>query len=171
VAKKVGLAPSAIRYYEEMGLLGQVQRQSGQRVFADEVAQRLELIKLLVSSGFSLNEIRLLISDRSPGREDSRALGRRKLAEIECTMREIAGTQAIIEWGLRCKCRSFDECTCEIDAGNKWWLWKLSASPQNVRQQPGRGPATASDGVSLCETSCISSSPQRQPSARRRAAS
>ena len=84
VAEKVGMAPSAIRYYEEIGLLGPVRREGGRRVFDGTIVQRLALIRLLVESGFSLEEARLLVSDRSPGRVESRELGRRKLVEMLC---------------------------------------------------------------------------------------
>ena len=114
VAERVGFAASAIRYYEEMGLLGEVQRESGRRTFDESVIQRLNLIRLLVDSGFSLDEARLLVSDRSPGRVKSRELGRRKLSEIEASMQRLAATKAVVEWGLRCQCSSFDECTCAL---------------------------------------------------------
>ena len=71
---------------------------------------------MLVESGFSLEEARLLVSDRSPGRVESRELGRRKLVEIEAAIERLTATQAVVEWGLRCRCPSFDECSCDMHA-------------------------------------------------------
>jgi len=114
VAESLGMATSAIRYYEEIGLLGDVPRVGGCRRFDEAVIRRLRLIRLLVQSGFSLDEARLLISDRSPGREASRELGRRKLTEIEANRQRLELARAVVEWGLRCRCPTFGECTCEI---------------------------------------------------------
>jgi DNA-binding transcriptional MerR regulator len=114
VADKLGMAASAIRYYEEIGLLGDVPRVGGCRRFDSALVQRLRLIRLLGDSGFSLEEARLLMSDSSPGRGDSRELGRRKLTEIEAQMQRLEVARAVVEWGLRCQCATFGECTCEI---------------------------------------------------------
>jgi len=78
------------------------------------ILQRLRLIRLLGESGFSLSEVRLLVSDPSPGRADSRELGRRKLVEIDAGIRHLEVTRAVVEWGLRCQCPTFDDCTYAI---------------------------------------------------------
>jgi len=114
VAEEVGMAASAIRYYEEIGLLGDVPRVGGRRRFDRALVRRLRLIRLLTDTGFSLDEARLLVSDRSPGREDSRELGRRKLTEIAAAMERLQMTRAVVEWGMRCRCPTFGDCTCEI---------------------------------------------------------
>ena len=116
VADRAGMATSAIRYYEELGLLGDVERENGRRTFDESVVGRLRLIRLLVDSGFSLQEAHLLVTDRTPGRGASRELGRRKLREIEAAVERLQATRAVIEWGLRCQCPSFGECTCSLHA-------------------------------------------------------
>ena len=86
----------------------------GRRSYDVAILQRLRLIRLLGDSGFPLGEVRLLVSDLSPGREDSRELGRRKLVEIDEGIRRLEMTRAVVAWGLRCQCPTFDACSCEI---------------------------------------------------------
>ena len=114
VAREAGVATSAVRYYEEVGLLGSIERVGGRRAFGEEVIPRLRLIRLLARTGFTLDEVRLLLSDRSKGRRASRDLGRRKHIEISESIENLERTRAVVEWGLRCECPSFDECTCDI---------------------------------------------------------
>jgi len=58
VAKKSGVAASALRYYERKGLIRALQSQSTRRQFAPTVLDQLALIALGQAAGFSLDEIR-----------------------------------------------------------------------------------------------------------------
>jgi DNA-binding transcriptional MerR regulator len=60
VARQVGLQPSAIRYYEKIGLLPPAHRMSGQRRYDTTVLYRLAVIQRARQSGFTLDEIRRL---------------------------------------------------------------------------------------------------------------
>ena len=61
VAEKVGMTSRAIRYYEEMNLLGRAPRsQGGFRLFTPEDIHRLETISALQELGFPLAQIREL---------------------------------------------------------------------------------------------------------------
>jgi DNA-binding transcriptional MerR regulator len=57
VAQLSGVPASTLRYYEEKGLVRSVGRRGLRRVFGDEVLERLALIALGRSVGFSLDEI------------------------------------------------------------------------------------------------------------------
>jgi DNA-binding transcriptional MerR regulator len=57
VAKRSGVPASTLRFYEEKGLLRSVGRQGLRRVFGPDVIERLALIALGRSAGFSLDEI------------------------------------------------------------------------------------------------------------------
>ncbi len=57
VAAKSGNTPSALRYYEEAGLIASVSRHGLRRQFAPEVLLQLKLIAMGKSAGFSLDEI------------------------------------------------------------------------------------------------------------------
>ena len=67
VSKRSGLPASALRYYEERGLIASVGRQGLRRRFAPEVLEQLALISLGQAAGFSLDEISQMFSaDRRP---------------------------------------------------------------------------------------------------------
>jgi DNA-binding transcriptional MerR regulator len=114
VARQAGVAATALRYYEQIGLVPEPARLGGQRRYDDSVLARLEVIALCKAAGFSLEEIQLLFADDAPGRPVSRALAEAKLAEIDAHMESLARARAVIEWGMRCTCPSIDACTCGI---------------------------------------------------------
>lgn len=57
VAAKTGIRPSALRYYEDVGLISPVSRHGLRRQFPPEVLLQLRLITMGKSAGFSLEEI------------------------------------------------------------------------------------------------------------------
>lgn len=61
LARRTGVAVSAVRYYEQRGLLSAVGREAHQRVFDGTAVQLLETIHLAQRAGFSLDEIRELL--------------------------------------------------------------------------------------------------------------
>lgn len=114
VARRASLAPTALRYYEKIGLLPAPSRIGGQRRYDDAVLTRLEVIGLCKAAGFALDEILVLLGDDAPGRSASRALAQTKLAEIDAQMATLVRARQIIEWAMDCRCSSIDECTCGI---------------------------------------------------------
>lgn len=86
LAKRSGLTPSRIRFYESIGLLKMVDRRpNGYRIYPPDALVVLELIDTAQKAGFSLDEIRTLV----PGDLDQWDHGslvpalRRKVGEIE----------------------------------------------------------------------------------------
>jgi MerR family redox-sensitive transcriptional activator SoxR len=77
LAERAGLATSAIRYYESIGLLPEPYRVSGQRRYGDDTLKRLEFIAGAQQAGFTLREI----AELSDG-FDVRTLAERKLPEV-----------------------------------------------------------------------------------------
>lgn len=114
VSRQAGVAATALRYYERIGLVPAPVRLGGQRRYDDAVLARLEVIRLCKSAGFALEEIQVLFADDAPGRPASRALAEAKLAQIDAQMASLARARAVIEWGMRCTCPSIDACTCGI---------------------------------------------------------
>jgi MerR family redox-sensitive transcriptional activator SoxR len=92
VARQVGLHPSAIRYYERIGLLPSPPRRSGRRRYDPSVVNCLAVIQRARQSGFTLAEIReLFFGFRGASRASERwqELSRRKLAELDDRIEEI----------------------------------------------------------------------------------
>lgn len=83
----VGLSADTLRYYEKIGLLPTIARNSGGvRLYADKDASRLRFIKRAQLMNFSLAEIAQLLEMRdSPGsvRKEVRALTQQKLLQVE----------------------------------------------------------------------------------------
>lgn len=61
VAKRTGLPPSTLRFYEEKGLIHSIGRQGQRRLFDAKVLERLSVIALGRAAGFSLEEIRSML--------------------------------------------------------------------------------------------------------------
>ena len=96
VAKKSGVAASALRYYERKGLIHSLESQGARRKFAPAVLDQLALIALGQAAGFSLDEIRVMFT---PGGEPNidRTVLAAKADELE---RMVKRLKAMIE-GLR----------------------------------------------------------------------
>lgn len=91
LAKATGVATSALRYWEELGLLPAPARVSGQRRYPPSAVESVGLILLLQDAGFTLRELKTLVASRHDAVDDWRALYQRKLAELD---ERIARTQA-----------------------------------------------------------------------------
>ncbi len=111
VAEQAGLRKSAIRYYEEIGLLPEPERVSGQRVYDPSILRRLALIDVSQRAGLSLDEIRELVDAGSaPVSEQLQEIAAKKLPEVEAL---IARAEAMRDWlktAQGCGCETIDEC-------------------------------------------------------------
>lgn len=112
VAKRAGLRPSAIRYYESIGVLPEPQRVAGQRRYRAQVVDRLRLIAAGQEAGFSLEEIAELLrsSDRGRGSERLRELAAVKLAEVEAMIERATRTRRWLELASTCGCTTLEAC-------------------------------------------------------------
>ena len=61
LARQAGLRPSAVRYYERMGLLPAPLRRSGRRDYDPDAIARLEVVQFALSTGFTLRDTRQLV--------------------------------------------------------------------------------------------------------------
>jgi MerR family transcriptional regulator, redox-sensitive transcriptional activator SoxR len=114
VAQQVGLRPSAIRYYEQIGILLPAQRISGQRRYDATVLNRLAVIQRARQLGFTLDEIRqLFFGFRSVIRASARwqELSQRKLSELEILSGRIKTMQRLLRKMMeKCHCDTLDQC-------------------------------------------------------------
>lgn len=112
-ARAVGLRPSAIRYYEQIGILAPAPRTGGQRRYDEVAIQRLAVIQRSRQLGFTLNEIRALFFDFPDGVPASprwSELSRRKLEELDRQMAAIKALQGLLQNQGKCACASLEEC-------------------------------------------------------------
>lgn len=113
LARRAGLAPSAIRYYERIGLLAEPERASGRRRYEPSVLERLALIDTAQRAGFTLAETRTLLSGLSretPHPQVWRELAVAKLVEVDALAARAAEMRRLLELGLECECRHLGEC-------------------------------------------------------------
>jgi MerR family redox-sensitive transcriptional activator SoxR len=114
VARQIRLRPSAIRYYERIGLLPPAQRLSGQRRYDSAMLYRLAIIQRARQLGFTLAEIRQLFfgfRDITRASDRWRALSQRKLAELDQLMDGIKAVRALLRKLItKCRCDTLDQC-------------------------------------------------------------
>src|ERR1700747_1874009 len=114
VARQVGLQPSAIRYYEQIGLLPPARRMSGQRRYDATVLYRLAIVQRARQLGFSLEEIRqLFFGFRNVTRASERwhKLSQQKLTELDVLMAGIRTVRRLLKKMMQnCHCYTLDEC-------------------------------------------------------------
>ena len=114
VARQVGLQPSAIRYYEQIGLLPPAHRTSGQRRYDATALHRLAIIQLARQLGFTLEEVRqLFFGFRNVTRASERwqTLSRKKLAELDGLMDGIKTVRRLLKQMMQnCRCDTLEQC-------------------------------------------------------------
>ena len=114
VARQVGLQPSAIRYYEQIGILLPAQRIGGQRRYDTTVLHRLAVIQRARQTGFTLDEIRELFfgfRDAATASQRWQKLSRRKLAELAELTGQIKTMQRLLQKMMECcHCETLDQC-------------------------------------------------------------
>jgi DNA-binding transcriptional MerR regulator len=93
LARAAGLTVEGVRYYERQGLLDTPARSAaGYRLYAPDVLTRLTFIRQAKAMGLSLKEIRQILALSRAGVrpcEEVRAFLRRKLAELDRTLRDV----------------------------------------------------------------------------------
>ena len=117
VARSAGVRPSALRYYEGVGLLPPPERANGRRRYDGEllrdVLDRLEVVRVAQQAGFTISEIRTLLdgfSEDTPPSERWRLLAEEKLPEVEALVERALGMKDLLERGLRCECLRLEDC-------------------------------------------------------------
>ena len=104
------MAPSALRYYDEVGLLRPTKRASGRRLYSSDAVGIVGAILFLRDAGFTLNEIKRMVSRRSSAPRRWRALAERKLVELDGTIAKAQAARVAIEHGLACPQENLLEC-------------------------------------------------------------
>jgi len=117
VARRARLRPSALRYYERLGLLPAPLRDSGRRRYGDDVLVRLRVIGFARACGFTLREIRQLFAGR-PYSATLRTLARDKLVEMERSIEHMRAMQELLRSALRCDCLTLEQCGRRLQAAS-----------------------------------------------------
>lgn len=118
LAKEVDINPSAIRYYESIGMLPKPKRINGQRRYNIQVLDQLKFIKTAQLAGFSNQEIITLLEgfDEQDSPSDRwRQMALKKRSELEVKKIQIDTMMTILNNGLDCKCLTWSECFSKVN--------------------------------------------------------
>lgn len=110
VARRSGLRASALRFYEEKGLIRAVARRGGRRMFDPAVFDQLALIALGRTAGFSLDEIAAMFGEAGEPRIDRQLLLHRA-DTIDRTIAELGAVRDGLRHAAACPAPDHMQCS------------------------------------------------------------
>lgn len=109
VARRSGVAASALRYYERKGLITSLARDGARRKFAPAVLDQLALVALGQAAGFSLDEIRAMFTpDGAPSID--RAMLSDKADELDRMVKRLKAMSEGLRHAAACPAPSHAQC-------------------------------------------------------------
>jgi MerR family redox-sensitive transcriptional activator SoxR len=138
VARRSGVAASALRFYEERGLIRSERAGSGHRRFHRSVLRRIAFIVFAQRVGLDLNEIeeelRKLPLDHTPEGEDWARLSSGWTARIQERIEQLERMKGGLMKCIGCGCLSLDQCrfanpgdrAARFGPGPRYWIAKTS---------------------------------------------
>jgi DNA-binding transcriptional MerR regulator len=116
LARRAGVTTSALRYYEELGLLSAPARVSGQRRYPESAARLVAAILLYSDAGFTLAEQKALIASPAQAPHDWRQLAQRRLARLDEQIARAQAAREAVSHALRCPHEDIAQCPNFNDA-------------------------------------------------------
>jgi len=114
VAARTGIAISAIRFYEEAGLITAGRDNGGRRIFASADIRRISFIIISQKLGFSLAQIKAhlitLPENRTPTLKDWEKIGRRFERDIDTRIAHLTRLRDNLTNCIGCGCLSLKKC-------------------------------------------------------------
>ena len=114
IARRTGLATSALRFYEEKALIASTRTSGNQRCYTRDVIRRVSFIRAAQRVGLSLEEIRAVLDDlpagRTPTREDWHELARRWKPWLDERITALERLRDRLSSCIGCGCLSLDTC-------------------------------------------------------------
>jgi len=134
VARRSGVAASALRFYEQRGLVSSERAGSGHRRFARPVLRRIAFIVFAQRIGLTLEEIRVELAklppDRAPNRRDWSRLSGAWTSRIDNRIAELERLKAGLTECIGCGCLSLERCrlanpgdrAAGLGPGPRYWV-------------------------------------------------
>ena len=144
VARRTGLATSALRFYEEKALIESLRTPGNQRCYTRDAIRRVSFIRAAQRVGLSLEEIRAVLDDlpegRSPTREDWHELATRWKPWLDERIAALERLRDQLSSCIGCGCLSLDRCALynPDDAAGSLGTgprYLLGDSPRDLRLQ------------------------------------
>ncbi len=114
VATRTGLAVSAIRFYEERGLVTPDRNAGGQRRFERADIRRLSFVQIAQQLGFSIQQIadvlRQLPDERTPTKRDWTRISRHFRKDIDARIMMLMRLRDKLDGCIGCGCLSLENC-------------------------------------------------------------
>lgn len=114
VARRSGLAPSALRFYESRGLIRSERSAGGQRLYRRYVLRRVAVIRVAQRTGLTLAEIAATLDrlprDRAPTRTEWERLSREWRKELDERIATLEGLRDDLTGCIGCGCLSLQRC-------------------------------------------------------------
>jgi MerR family redox-sensitive transcriptional activator SoxR len=114
VSRRSGVASSALRFYEERGLINSTRSGAGHRAYPRSVLRRIAFIVFAQRIGLTLDEIAVelakLPGDRAPTRRDWSRLSRQWTERIDQRIAELQRLKSGLTECIGCGCLSLDRC-------------------------------------------------------------
>ncbi|MFY0595979.1 MAG: redox-sensitive transcriptional activator SoxR [Cognatishimia sp.] len=130
ISERTGLAPSAIRYYEEEGLVSPFRNAGGQRRFERADIRRLSFVMISQQLGFSIKQVKdalaSLPDNRTPTKADWARLSNQFKDDLDARIAQMEALRDKLDGCIGCGCLSLKAC-------------KLY-NPQDRIRHNGRGP-------------------------------
>jgi DNA-binding transcriptional MerR regulator len=101
LARRAGVAPSAVRYYERRGLLAADERESGQRRYRPASLRLLVFIGMLQDAGLSLDDIDGILHADSV--HEWKAIGRERLKVLDDEIERLTNARSYLQGALVCR--------------------------------------------------------------------
>ena len=143
ISRRSGVAASALRFYEERGLIKSERAGSGHRRYARAVLRRIAFIVFAQKLGLSLGEVGAelakLPGDRVPERADWGRLSRSWTRRIDKRIQELKRLQRGLTECIGCGCLSIDRChlanprdgVARRGPGPRYWIDGVHRQPPN----------------------------------------
>jgi MerR family redox-sensitive transcriptional activator SoxR len=134
VARRSGVAASALRFYEERGLIASERAGSGHRRYPRAVLRRIAFIVFAQRIGLTLEEIGAELAklppDRAPNRRDWSRLSSGWTARIDERIAELERLRAGLTECIGCGCLSLERCqfsnpqdrAAKLGPGPRYWI-------------------------------------------------
>lgn len=141
VAARSGVAPSALRYYEQRKLIASERTPSGHRCYPRMVLRRIAFIVFAQRIGLSLDEIARelakLPADRAPTGADWSSLSATWTARIDSRIAELERLRSGLSECIGCGCLSLSKCplanprdqAASLGAGPRYWIADRRPAP------------------------------------------
>jgi MerR family transcriptional regulator, redox-sensitive transcriptional activator SoxR len=114
VAERSGFAPSALRYYERLGLIAAGRTSGGQRRYERNVLRRLAFIRAARNVGLSLEEVAAALATlpggRTPTRADWTRLSRSWRGRLDQQIDSLSALRDGLDSCIGCGCLSLRRC-------------------------------------------------------------